>query len=278
MKIIFRAVVLMAITFAFINSETLAREGLVCESMDITMKPTYEVAIDLLDVTHSGIYTVRIEETLDLPGDNVRVYEKEGSGKILDDRFFIRFSDGSGKIAGKTSPNAELSYAAKLEFDGIVAWNLNCVPVEAYIVGRFSLYEKPHHFPDPMCDHGTELILDNATIMGKTAFIREFVTGFCELYVVPNERYAALKLSGYPCGSAHYVGYRHTSEGKFRIEVIDHRRRRCMDVVPAQIILKETQPDGTVRVRYSADILPVQPPKQKADADQKGIKGRLKGD
>jgi hypothetical protein len=49
------------------------------------------------------------------------------------------------------------------------------------------------------------------------------------------------------CGSRHYVG---TSQG-VAAHVIDHRARVCKDLVPAELIVVETLPDGSERTLYT---------------------------
>ncbi|MEZ4741971.1 MAG: hypothetical protein R3B45_05915 [Bdellovibrionota bacterium] len=106
--------------------------------------------------------------------------------------------------------------------------------------GIFELYSTPHYTPDSSCDTGIKLTLDEGTITGPFAVLENFVAGFCEIYANPDQRiYILEKLADEPCGSKIYQGQRSTLEGTAKIEIVDHRGRRCRDSVPAKIIVKE---------------------------------------
>jgi len=109
---------------------------------------------------------------------------------------------------------------------------------EDYKTGRFALWSKPNHKPTG-CDIGTALTLDKAEITGEVAFLQEFVDGFCEIAVFPNNRYYELKLTDTDCGSNIYTGERISGAGVDRIRITDHRTRVCRDLPKALIMVEE---------------------------------------
>lgn len=114
--------------------------------------------------------------------------------------------------------------------------------------GTFKLYDEPRHQPNPSCDVHTAIELSSYR-SGSRIDLRETVGGLCEIYVDPQERFYRLRFDGTSCGSRIYKGKKKI-DGKTReITVTDHRTRMCRDLVPAKIIVEETdQP-----TKYSFD-------------------------
>lgn len=120
--------------------------------------------------------------------------------------------------------------------------------------GTWKLYAEPRHQPNPGCDVHTSLTLGNR--YGARAELREALDGFCEIYVEPQERSYRLRLAGTSCGSKIYEGKKRIG-GKLRtIKIVDHRTRMCRDLVPARIIVEETDRNGDVQTKYSFDGAP----------------------
>jgi len=112
--------------------------------------------------------------------------------------------------------------------------------------GNFPLFGAPAYETGSGCDVGTSLTLDEGTILGKFAKLVNFVDGYCDLYIAPNERmYSGLEFSDYGCGSKLYTGSRMSDKGIVDIEIIDHRMRICDDIVQARIIVTETFQDSS---------------------------------
>jgi hypothetical protein len=114
--------------------------------------------------------------------------------------------------------------------------------------GTFKLYEQPRHQPNASCDVHTAIELSSYR-SGSRIDLKNVVGGLCEIYVEPQERFYRLRFDGTSCGSRIYKG-RKKINGKTRdITVTDHRTRMCRDLVPAKIIVEETdQP-----TKYSFD-------------------------
>lgn len=121
--------------------------------------------------------------------------------------------------------------------------------------GEFKLYGEPRANPNPSCDVHTSLVLTNVDGVSR-AKLSEVVGGFCEIYVVPQEREYRLSFSGSSCGSQIFQGTT-TVEGKARaITIVDHRTRICRDLVEAEIIVEEIDEKGGRRRLYSLDGQP----------------------
>lgn len=121
----------------------------------------------------------------------------------------------------------------------------------------FKLYREAGFVPDSECDVHTALDLDVAQLNGKVAILEERVTGSCEIAVFANTRIYRLSREDAGCGSTLYKGTVATSEGVNTIEILDHRNRRCRDLVPARVIVTETR-NGSENTLYSANLV-VQP-------------------
>lgn len=117
--------------------------------------------------------------------------------------------------------------------------------------GTFKLYGVPRAQPNPSCDVHTAIELSSYR-SGSRIDLKQVVSGACEIYVEPQERFYRLRLDGTSCGSRIYKGKKKIN-GKTRdITVTDHRTRVCRDLVPAKIIVAETdQP-----TKYSFDGAP----------------------
>lgn len=114
--------------------------------------------------------------------------------------------------------------------------------------GTFKLYDEPRHQPNASCDVHTAIELSSYR-SGSRIDLRETVGGFCEIYVDPQERFYRLRFDGTACGSRIYKGKKKINGKTREITVTDHRTRTCRDLVPAKIIVEETdQP-----TKYSFD-------------------------
>ncbi|MBX3219361.1 MAG: hypothetical protein KF795_02510 [Labilithrix sp.] len=123
--------------------------------------------------------------------------------------------------------------------------------------GAFKLYAQPNAAPNPSCDVHTSLTLTSKG--GARADLREAVDGFCEIYVAPSERAYRLRLAGTSCGSKIYKGKKRIGGKTREITITDHRTRLCRDLVPAKIIVDETDATGAVHTKYSFDGKPPAP-------------------
>ena len=112
------------------------------------------------------------------------------------------------------------------------------------------ILSEPGHVPSPNCDVFTKLTLDKGQMIGPFSLLEDGVSGFCEIYVFPNERIHHLHLKGIGCGSGYYEGQRITERGLEKITITDHRTRICRDLPPAQIIVTIESPNGQKRTLY----------------------------
>jgi hypothetical protein len=116
--------------------------------------------------------------------------------------------------------------------------------------GTYKLYAQAGTVPSAGCDVHTQLDLKAAYY--STATLEETVGGMCQIAVLPNTRAYRLKLQSTSCGTRVYTGS-HTVDGK-RTEIVitDNRKRTCLDVVKAQLVVQETA-DGKTTTKYSYD-------------------------
>jgi hypothetical protein len=116
--------------------------------------------------------------------------------------------------------------------------------------GEFKLYGKAHTTPSPSCDVYTDLKLSASPAKAslfETVGAGDPTMPHCKLMVQPHERAYTLKLTGTACGSKIYEGSRRavvgpSATGLAKIKITDHRTRLCKDVVPAKIVVEETEP------------------------------------
>ncbi len=115
---------------------------------------------------------------------------------------------------------------------------------------QFQMYRTPNAAVEPFCNVYTSLTL---TAPGANAdaeaILARRLQGTCEIHVEPNLRAYDLTLVSNSCGSKYYEG----SVGTAKIKVIDHRTRLCRDLVPAKIIMTETDTQGNTTTLYSKD-------------------------
>jgi hypothetical protein len=123
--------------------------------------------------------------------------------------------------------------------------------------GTFKLYDEPRQEPSPFCDVHTVLELKNAG--GARAALHEKVSGMCKLAVFPDLREYRLRLDATACGSKIYKGSKRIDGKPRSITVTDHRSRTCKDLVPAKIIIEETDRFGAKQTKYSFDGAPPAP-------------------
>ncbi len=122
---------------------------------------------------------------------------------------------------------------------------------EQISVGQFSMYDDAPHKPTG-CDTGISLTLDEGELTGPVALMSDFVSGLCEIYVIPNQRFAPLDLEATSCGSKIWKGVYENDQGRWQVKVTDHRTRLCRDIVPARVILEISQYDD-IFTYYSDD-------------------------
>ena len=123
-----------------------------------------------------------------------------------------------------------------------------------YKLGSVDLYSTPRYTPTGMCDKGTQMVMDEATLTGKVVFLANFVKGRCRLYIAPYERHYRMEESKRDsCGSYTHKGIRMNARGRAEtIKIIDHRDRICEDLPPASIIVEESG-GGVSEDSYSVD-------------------------
>ena len=110
---------------------------------------------------------------------------------------------------------------------------------------NFKMYREPFAKVNVNCDIYTKLVLE---VDGNTAFAKlsDHVGGFCEIHVDENKRSYQLAISGTDCGTKIY-------QQDAVAEVVDNRGRRCENMIPALIVLKEYDQNGNESVLYSKD-------------------------
>jgi len=119
--------------------------------------------------------------------------------------------------------------------------------------GQFKLYDQPRITPNASCDRHTKLAL--SADGGSKAHLEDAVDGICTIVPSPNPRDYRLRDAGVVCGSRIFTGSYRKGGQRYAVKITDHRTRTCRDLVPAQIIVEETTPQGTV-TRYSHDAAP----------------------
>jgi hypothetical protein len=117
--------------------------------------------------------------------------------------------------------------------------------------GTFKLYDEPRREPNASCDVHTAIELSSYR-SGSRIDLRETVSGLCEIYVEPQERFYRLRFDGTACGSRIYKGQKKINGKTRSITVTDHRTRICRDLVPAKIVVEETDRP----TKYSFDGAP----------------------
>lgn len=113
--------------------------------------------------------------------------------------------------------------------------------------GTFKMDQEAGKKPSS-CDVHVELKIAGG-FTGTTVTLANKVDGNCEIFIKPNERAYVLTEEQPSCGSRRFTG---KIDGK-TIELVDHRTRICKDIVPAKIVVAETQKAGNVVTLYSRD-------------------------
>jgi hypothetical protein len=192
-------------------------------------------------------------------------------------RFFSLLALASVFVAG-----CAVDSATEVDDDAVSAEEAIKAGITA---GTFKLYDEPRHEPNASCDVHTAIDLSSYR-SGSRIDLRETVGGLCEIYVDPQERFYRLRFDGTACGSRIYKGKKKIN-GKTRdITVTDHRTRICRDLVPAKIIVEETdQPtkysfDGTPAASVSTylTIAPKQCGTNPWEPSAQGLGGSQTGD
>lgn len=115
--------------------------------------------------------------------------------------------------------------------------------------GTFKLYDEPKTEPTDACDVHTVLTIAHDEA-GATATLRDVVTGYCYLYVMPNERTYKLAADVNRCNTTTFSG--ETSvDGEARYITITDSRHTLCDRMDAQIVVDEYDGSGVVTTRYT---------------------------
>jgi hypothetical protein len=158
-------------------------------------------------------------------------------------RFFALFAVTSLLVAGCAVDSAPDADDDAISTDEAIKAGITA--------GTFKLYDEARHVPNASCDVHTAIELSSYR-SGSRIDLEEVVGGLCELYVAPQERFYRLRFDGTACGSRIYKGQKKINGKTRSITVTDHRTRICRDLVPAKIIVEETdQP-----TKYSFDGAP----------------------
>ena len=163
-------------------------------------------------------------------------------------RFFSLFAVATVFGVSVLSAGCAVDASAEADEDAVSAEEA----IKAGIApGSFKLYGVPNAQPNAMCDVHTAIELSSYR-SGSRIDLREVVGGVCEIYVEPQERFYRLRFDGTSCGSRIYKGKKKINGKTREITVTDHRTRMCRDLVPAKIIVEETDHP----TKYSFDGAP----------------------
>jgi hypothetical protein len=126
----------------------------------------------------------------------------------------------------------------------------------------FKLYADPDHVPNADCDVYTLLNLSAPSHGGVrnpipergivVAHFRDVSEGTCRIRLDAVPRSYRLVLEDTDCGSHVYRSEEVVEGQKRAVTITDHRTRTCRDLVPAQIIVEESDEGGT-HTLYSFD-------------------------
>lgn len=120
----------------------------------------------------------------------------------------------------------------------------------AYQAERLSLVAVSTDFG---CFAKLDLDMDNAVLNGPVAFLRgEPGSSGGEIFD-SSERIYRITLRDTSCGSSVYVGKKQTLYGTMQVEITDHRKRICQDMVPKEVLVLETGEFG-LRCQYSTKL------------------------
>ena len=120
----------------------------------------------------------------------------------------------------------------------------------------FDMYPEAHAEVNPYCDIHTQLILKEFANKVLRVTSQDRLRGNCIPFLPIDETIRDYKIvfqkkSG--CGSMMYKGIYESKNGPHTIVVIDHTTRVCKDIVPAKIMVRETDEVGNVKELYSND-------------------------
>lgn len=136
--------------------------------------------------------------------------------------------------------------------------------------GTFKMYADADAVPSRNCDVHTQLELVNESGARAKLESRLGKGSTCRIAVFPNPREYRLSLSSTSCGSKIFKGSRRENNKTIRVTITDHRHRTCRDLVPAKIIVEETNQD----TKYSYDGAP-RISGQFPAGDQNSLSGKL---
>lgn len=116
--------------------------------------------------------------------------------------------------------------------------------------GTFDLYSAPRYTPESSCERYTKIDLKFMAAHLEDAFV-----GTCMTFVAvdPVVRDYALEMTGTSCGSKIFTGSVQHGDATWSIKITDHRSRVCRDIIPALIVVEETQGAVATKKLYSND-------------------------
>ncbi len=136
---------------------------------------------------------------------------------------------------GGSSDVDPLADGDDISADEIKAASAVTVPLTA------NLYPQPHTTPKPSCDVHTRLVI--STPPANAHLVNEVTRGAapgCPIDVDPDSRDYRLSKPTTECGSLHYKTTMRKGGKKYAIEIADHRKRTCRDLLLAKVIVTET--------------------------------------
>lgn len=116
---------------------------------------------------------------------------------------------------------------------------------------NFRMYSQPDAKPNRNCDIHTNLHIEYGKD-GIMATMKEVVGGICQIFVEPNERTYAAPVQQDECGATVYA-YLARGTGQPIFKLVDNRTMTCDKVVPAMIVVTESDENGNTVTLYSKD-------------------------
>ncbi len=110
--------------------------------------------------------------------------------------------------------------------------------------GTFRMFVTPGGPGDARCAFFTELTISEG-FQAPVAQLENGLHGTCDVLVDPDRRAFNFGVTVDGCNTKHLVSD--------RVEILDHRARTCKDVVPAKVIMTETDDQGFTTTLYSHD-------------------------
>jgi hypothetical protein len=114
--------------------------------------------------------------------------------------------------------------------------------------GAFTLSRDAAAAPTKACEPLLSMSISRS-FTGYTAKIEDAIVNPCPTMIAfdARPRTYALSFAGTGCGSTTWTGTAKDARGETRtVEITDHGKRTCRDLVPSKIVVKETRGDQTV--------------------------------